>query len=441
MTLQSEETWLQDFRGFINNKTHYHNLGIKQLILKPYLRTTYPPDEYSQKIIDIGDFETAFLYRVSINDMNVIIVLGPQGRGKTNIFRYAIEFSKILGVPFAWNRNLYIGEGTLMHRKYLASRHVAGEQVINDEAEFLNRPSSIQLRDLLWTLSSGRDSGLHFWFCFPTTKDTQFSIWDAHANWMFLVLGRDPARPRIKYKLYYKVTFEHPFYPPEWVEYPYVGATFWFDFLPLKSFDEYKRIKDTIYDEDIPDNWYDKKKIYDDRIKKRQKQQDKEEFLSKVEEIANSNLTKDSKIEELYKIGYPKYKMVKKLKTSKQRIDVVTDDLVVAEIKSKEKYEEGSIFVSTKRKTIEEEIKENMNPNWEDFWPVPTYPKDVIEGVSRLYLTVGHEKVASFIIEGKGEREWQGRRKKVLLLKKESARREEGIIEKNPAPRGGYRYV
>lgn len=99
------------------------------------------------------------------------------------------------------------------------------------------------------------------------------------------------------------------------------------------------------------------------------------------------------------------------------------------------------IFVSTKRETIEEEMKENMDPNHEDFRPVSTYPRDITERVSRLYLTVGQEKVASFIIEEKGEREWQGRKKKVLLLKKESARRGNGDIKIKPAPHGGYRYV
>ena len=430
------QTFLKTFRQELTKKNViYRKIGIERILLKPYTQTAYPPDEYSKKIMEIGNFDEAFIYRARMNDMNVVIVLGTQGRGKTNIFKKAIDLGTQLGAPFSWGRNLYIGEGTIIHRKYLANRHETGEQVINDEAEFLNRPNSKQLRDLMWTLSSGRDSGLHFWFCFPTTKDTQFTIWDSHANWLFWVLKRDQKNRMVEYKLFYRITFESPFYPSAWVEYPHVGAKFWQPFLEQSVFDEYKLIKDTIYDEDISDDWYVEKKQYDKGISDTQRQKQEQEFLLKVEEIASSNLPKESKIVELYKIKYPKYKMVKKLKTSMPTINSVLDELTVSKIKMCK-----DIFISTKRENIENEMRENMDPDHLDFWPVSTYPKDIILGESRLYLAVGQEKVASFIIEGKGEEEWRGVIKKVLYLKKESVRRESGMTGKNSAM-GGYSYL
>ena len=434
----AKETFVEDFRQYIKEKNQFLNqLGIKRVVLKPYTQTTYPPDEYSQKILDIGDFRKAFLYRARRADMNVVVILGPQGRGKTNIYKIAIELGKELGASFAWSRNLYIGEQTIIHRKYLVSRHEAGEQVINDEAEFLNRPNSVQLRDLIWTLSSGRDSGLHFWFSFPTTKDTQFSIWDAHGNWLFYVFYRDQEKRKIKYKLYFKVTFEHPFTPPEWVEYPHPGARFHQSFLLQKVFDEYKRIKDTIYDIDREEDWYREKKILEREIRAKADKKIKKELIVAVEEILDSPLTIDEKVIALDKINYPKYLIAERLHKTPRKINIILED----ELFKEGKKGLGDIFISTKRETIEKEIEENMDPNHEDFWSVSNYPTKIIKGKSRLYLTVGQEKVASFIIEGVGERKWRGRLKKVLLLKKESVRKESGIIDKKPAPMGGYSYI
>ena len=56
-------------------------------------------------------------------------------------------------------------------------------------------------------------------------------------------------------------------------------------------------------------------------------------------------------------------------------------------------------------------------------------------------MECNEQEGTSFIIEGKDTREWRGRMKKVLLLKKGSARREEGNIAKTPAPMGGYSYI
>jgi len=338
MTIQNEETWLQDFRSFIDQESIFHRkLGIKQLLLKPYTKISFIPDEYSQIILKIGDFRKAFLYRARMSDMNVIIVMGTQGRGKTNIFKIFIELSKELKAPFTWKRNLYIGESTLIERKYLASRHKPGEIIINDEAEFEFRPNSTQTRDLMWTLSSGRDSGLHFVFCFPTKKDTPFEVWLAHANWLFWVTKRDQEGRRVKYRLYYKVTSDSPFHTPEFVEYPYIGARFWQPFLSQKSFDEYKRIKDTIYDEDVVDDWYDKKNKYRRQIKKRLKQQEKEELALKADKIIKGNLGMESKILELVLLEYPNYKIARDLKISEKKLINLIDEELLSDAKSKKK--------------------------------------------------------------------------------------------------------
>ena len=254
--------------GTLKQTNEEYNSFIKRQTISRYIKTSYPPDIESKTILEIADFEKAFLYRARKKDMNIIAVMGPQGRGKTNVIKFAMEFSKVLNAPFSWDRNLYIGEDTLIHRKHLASRHKFGEQVINDEAEFLNRPNSIQLRDLLWTLASGRDTGFHFWFIFPTTKDFNFDIIDAHGNWVIQVSYRDMEKKRIRYKIYFKVTFEDQFKGAEWVEYPYKGAVYQTDFLPKKQYDEYKRIKDKIYEMSHREDWYGEKKKLDSRIRK-----------------------------------------------------------------------------------------------------------------------------------------------------------------------------
>ncbi len=436
--MTNKETFLENFREHLKeNNKFLQELGIKRVILKPYTQTAYPPDEYSQKILDMADFRKAFLYRARMADMNVVCVLGTQGRGKTNIFKIAIQLGKQLGAPFAWGHNLYIGEQTLIHRKYLVSRHGPGEQIINDEAEFEFRPNSTQTRDLMWTLSSGRDSLLHFWFCFPTIADTPFRIWLAHANWLFWVTKREQDNRRVKYTLYYKISFDSPFATPEWVEYPYPGATFYQSFLSQKSFDEYKEIKDRIYDIDRVEDWYLERKQLDKEIRDKAKKKTQKELLEEVDRILNLKLTIPQKVIQLDLIGYQKYKIVERLHISNAKVNLILEDQLIDEIDSRG---EKNIFISTKREFIEEEMKENLDNDYEDFWPVGKYPKDLIMGKSRLYLTVKQEMVASFIIEEMGEREWRGRMKKVLLLKKESVRREKGKIDKPAAPRGGYRY-
>ena len=133
--------------GTLKQTNEEYNSFIKRQTISRYIKTSYPPDIESKTILEIADFEKAFLYRARKKDMNIVAVMGPQGRGKTNVIKFAMNFSKSLNASFSWGRNLYIGEDTLIHRKHLASRHGFGEQVINDEAEFLNRPNSIQLRD------------------------------------------------------------------------------------------------------------------------------------------------------------------------------------------------------------------------------------------------------------------------------------------------------
>lgn len=99
------------------------------------------------------------------------------------------------------------------------------------------------------------------------------------------------------------------------------------------------------------------------------------------------------------------------------------------------------IVVCTKKETIEQEIKENKDPNHEDYWPVSNFPtrQKFIPGESRLFLSDGEDLHASFLIEGVGEREWQGKTKKVVLLKKDSVQKAEGKVIAC-AIKGGFRY-
>ena len=98
------------------------------------------------------------------------------------------------------------------------------------------------------------------------------------------------------------------------------------------------------------------------------------------------------------------------------------------------------IVICTQLDTILEEIKENFDPNWEDFFPVSNYPKDIKYGESRMYLSSEGKIIASFLIKDKAEREWKGKTKKVLLLEKESARKE-CVNNDRCAAMGGFRYL
>lgn len=98
------------------------------------------------------------------------------------------------------------------------------------------------------------------------------------------------------------------------------------------------------------------------------------------------------------------------------------------------------IVICTNIKTLGEEAKENFDPNHEDFWPVANYPKDIQKGKSRLYLSANGKILASFLIRDKAEREWRGKKKKVLLLEKESGRIE-NIDNPICAAMGGFRYL
>lgn len=440
---KGEPIWFQRFKENFNESNRFmrEELGIKQLILPPQISLPFTPDLHSQEIIDLADFKKAFLHKIYKKDVVNVAIMGPQGRGKTNVFDFAIEFSRILNVPFSWGSNMYLGEGIMLNRKKLVAKHKPGEQILVDEASFLMRPNSIQKRDFVWTLASIRDAGLCIWVSYPTPKDFDFSIINAHFDFIFMVSYRDQEKRKIKYTLKMRITPEDQFLKPVFVDYPYEGAYFWHPFLDQSVFDEYRKYKQTIYSMDVPDDWYEESKKYKKQVKDDSRQKEKEDLLLKVEEIINSDLTKDSKIEELYIIKYPKYKMVKRLKTTIQRVNIVIDKLIVSGGEPRGTFEEGSIFISTKRETIEEEMKENLEDDHDDFWAVGSYPTKVIEGISRLYLTVGHEMVASFIIEEFGEREWRNRIKKCLLLKKGSIRREKGEIMKNPAPMGGYTYI
>ena len=440
-----EEEWLVNFRKNLKESNRFmrEELGIKQLILPPQINLPFTPDLHSQEIIDLADFKKAFLHKIDKADVVNIAVMGPQGRGKTNIFDYAIEFSRILNVPFSWGSNMYLGEGIMISRKKLVAKHIPGEQILVDEASFLMRPNSIQKRDFLWTLASIRDAGLCIWVNYPTPKDFDWGIVNSHFDFIFMVSYRDQEKRKVKYSLKMRVTPENQFLQPAWVTYPYEGATFWHPFLEQSVYDEYKKYKDTIYSMDVPDDWYAEKKKFDKELSLITEKKARKELLESVEKILDSDLTVTDKVKALYRTGYPKYLIAERLPISKAKINVILEDQLMAEgIKPNGKTrEERDIFISTKRVTIEEEMRENLEDDHEDFWAVSNWPKDIIEGISRLYLTVGREMVASFIIKGQGEEVWQGSIKKVLYLKKESVRRESGMVEKNPAPMGGYRYI
>ena len=442
---KGEPIWFKNFKENLaeSNRFMREELGIKQLILPPQISLPFAPDLHSQEIIDLADFKKAFLHKIYKKDVVNVAVMGPQGRGKTNIFDFPIEFSKILNVPFSWGSNMYLGEGIMIQRKKLVAKHKPGEQVLVDEASFLMRPNSIQKRDFMWTLASIRDAGLCIWVNYPTPKDFDFSIINAHFDFIFMVSYRDQEKRKIKYTLKMRVTPEDQFLKPAWVDYPFEGAYFWHPFLDQSVFDEYRKYKQTIYSIDIEDDWYVEKKKFDKKLRTIAEEKEKKELLEAVEEILKSDLTDTDKVIGLHKAGYPKFLIAERLPVSYRKITLILEDeLMIEGIESGGKpREERDIFISTKRENIENELLENMDPDFEDFWPVSNWPKDMIEGESRLYLTVGQEKVASFIIEGKDEREWRGRMKKVLLLKKESGRREEGKIAKPAAPMGGYRYI
>lgn len=97
------------------------------------------------------------------------------------------------------------------------------------------------------------------------------------------------------------------------------------------------------------------------------------------------------------------------------------------------------IVICTNDKIIAQELVENFTENHEDFFPVSNYPKDIELGTSRLYLSNGETIIASFLIEEKGLREWRGKEKKVLLLKKFSGK-QENLKNDRCAAMGGFRY-
>jgi len=98
------------------------------------------------------------------------------------------------------------------------------------------------------------------------------------------------------------------------------------------------------------------------------------------------------------------------------------------------------IVICTNEKTILEELAENFDENHEDFFPVSNYPKDIEVGKSRLYLSNGEKITASFLIKEETTREWQGKEKKVLLLKKFSGKQED-VTNTRCAAMGGFRYL
>lgn len=100
-------------------------------------------------------------------------------------------------------------------------------------------------------------------------------------------------------------------------------------------------------------------------------------------------------------------------------------------------------MICTNIDTIREEVKENFDPNHEDFWPVSNYPKKIEYGKSRLYLSINGKPIASFLIKGKAEKEWKGKIKKVLLLAKNSAKMEDTLntVAQACAAMGGFRYL
>lgn len=308
---------------------------IHREVLPPYVKTMYQPDQESQRILQIGDFEVAYLYRVLKNDMNIVVVMGQQGRGKTNLIQYPIKFCKALNVPFSWEHNLYIGEDTIMHRKYLKKRHPnKGEHVISDEAEFLNVPNSKQLRELKYTLASCRDSGLHFWFLFPTPKDFNMAVVDSHANWIIQVSYRDDKRRIVRFKIFFKVTFENQFHGAEWVEYPFPNRNFIVPFLPKRQFNKYIDIKERIYDISHTEDYWKARNKFEAEMKILDKDEDKEKLLLEVSKIMKSKLSKQSKaiaVSQLQvgKHKYPNYMIAKRLGVSNTTLIKWLEDFVL----------------------------------------------------------------------------------------------------------------
>ena len=98
VVLKSLDTNINTYQDFLKRET-----------IPKYVKTIYPPDRESQIILNIKDFETGYLYRAFKQDMNIVVVMGVQGRGKTNLLQYVIKFCKTLGVPFNWNRNRFSG--------------------------------------------------------------------------------------------------------------------------------------------------------------------------------------------------------------------------------------------------------------------------------------------------------------------------------------------
>ena len=187
----------------------------------------HPLDFETREILNLANFELAYIHSVAKENANIVVVLGPTGRGKTNLpGTYCPKFCNWLKVPWSWQRSMYIGEDVIFHRKKLASKHHRHEHIVVDEAELVLVPGTKKYRMFKHTLASGRDAGLHYWILFPTTGDVNFSLFDSHGKWAIHCLYRSARLQKIFFKVFFNGFYLNQFDGGEWIEYPYPGSIY-----------------------------------------------------------------------------------------------------------------------------------------------------------------------------------------------------------------------
>ena len=272
-------------------------------------KSDHPIDYESRAIMNLASFPKAYMRSIEKEDNNVVAVMGPKGRGKTNVcYHYCNSFSKYLNVPFSWSHNLYIGEDVVIHRKAISSRHKRLEHVVIDEAEFLFVSNSKKLRELIHTLASGRDAGHQYWFMFPTPKDVKFYVFDSHGNWVIQCVYRDHKNQKIYYKIFFNAYYLDQFEGGEWIEYPFPGAIYVVPYMNINQYKSYRAIKNRIYDIEVDENYDRARRKLDKELQKHQKEIDMQErvgYLKKTEKIFSSKVSDIDKVIDLINLDPP----------------------------------------------------------------------------------------------------------------------------------------
>ncbi len=323
----------------------------RQVIQREYLPLThnldFPPNRESKIILQIANFQEAFLYWLAKDNINIILVLGEPGSGKTNpCLFWARKLSRIQHVPFDIRRNLYVGEDVVMHRKELKRRHKRGEHIVVDEAELIFRSGSVQTRDLKWTLASIRGAGFNFWFMFPDWQDIPSDgqkLFNTHAHWQFHCVFRDKKKKIIEYNLLRKVIFQDLTKGKFWVDYPFPRRnTFFCPYIPFNFFKNYLDVKERIYDPSVKEDYWTRRNALDQEIARENSRKERKKRLLQIKKIVKSKLTKTDKVIEIWKLGEPISGIERRMKVGSRKINDIIDAHLLKEAELEEKERENT---------------------------------------------------------------------------------------------------